>query len=169
MSDKQSRKDLETYLRDHYAAAISALELLEHMVKQHADESIGEFFRQLQADIQADHEQLHNLMQALGFEESSLRNAGAWMAEKLSRAKIGFTFGENAGLRLLQTLETLVIGVTGKKLLWEALIAVQNSSPVLQGTDLTRLKARAIEQLTQVEAQRLTAARVTFGGAQGES
>ncbi len=163
MSDEQSKKDLESYLRDHYAGAVGALELLEHLTKAHADDSLGEFFRQLHGEIKADHEQLHNLMQALGFEESSLRDAGAWMAEKLSRAKIGLTAGEGARLRLFQALETLLVGITGKRLLWQALMAVKDSSPILQRTDLARLEARAIEQAERVEMQRLSAARATFG------
>ena len=161
MSDQE--KDLEIYLRDHYAGAVSAIELLEHLIKAHEEDPLGEFFRGLHRDIEADHEQLHNLMEALGFEESSLRNAGAWMAEKLSRAKVGFTSGEDAQLRLVQSLETLLIGITGKKLLWRALMTVQESSPELQRTDLRRMEARAIEQSERVEAQRLVAARTAFG------
>ncbi|HEX4665141.1 MAG TPA: hypothetical protein VH207_00970 [Chthoniobacterales bacterium] len=163
MSKEQSRKDLEIYLRDHYAGAVSALELLEHLIKAHGDDSLGSFFQQLRADIEADHEQLHNLMEILGFEESSVRNAGAWMAEKFSRAKVGFTAGEDAKLRLLQSLEMLLIGITGKKLLWRALIAAQGSSSALQRTDLTRMEARAVEQAERVEARRLEAARSAFG------
>jgi hypothetical protein len=162
MSESQNTDDLEIYLRDHYAGAISALELLEHLIEVHADDSLGGFFSQLHAEIKADHEQLHNLMQALGFKDGTLRNAGAWVAEKMSRAKIGFAFGEDAKLRLLQALETLVIGITGKKLLWEALIAVKERSPVLRRTDLTLLQARAVQQIEQAEARRIEAARAVF-------
>jgi len=163
MSDDQGKKHLEIYLRDHYAGAVGALELLEHLAGAHTDDSLGEFFRQLHDEIKADHEQLHNLMQALGFEESSLRNAGAWMAEKLSRAKLGLTVGDDAKLRLFKALETLLVGITGKRLLWQALMAVEDSSPILQRTDLARLKARAIEQAERVETQRLSAAHAAFG------
>lgn len=164
MSDEQWKKDLEIYLRDHYAGAVSALELLENLIKAHADDPLGKFFEQLRTEIKADHGQLHNLMEALGFEESSLRNAGAWLAEKFSRAKVGFTVGVNAKLRLLQSLETLLLGITRKKLLWRALIATRDSSPVLQQTDLARLEARAVEQAEKMEAQRLAAAEVAFCG-----
>ena len=162
MPSKQAREDLETYLRDHYAGAVSALELLDHLIKAHEDDSLGDFFRRLRAEIKADHQQLHNLMEALGFEESSLRNTGAWLAEKFSRAKVGFTAGEGAKLRLLQSLETLLLGITGKKLLWRALSATRDSSPILQRTDLARLEARAVEQAEKVEVQRLAAAEVAF-------
>jgi hypothetical protein len=162
MSEDQGRNDLEIYLRDHYAGAVSALELLDHMVSAHSDDSLGKFFEHLRAEIKADHQQLQNLIEALGFKESSLRNTGAWLAEKLGRAKVGFTAGEDARLRLLQSLETLSLGITGKKLLWRALIAAQDSSGVLQRTDLAHLEARAVEQAEKVETQRLAAAKAAF-------
>ena len=162
MPDEQRSKDLKIYLQDHYAGAVSALELLDHLIKTHEDDSLGGFFRQLRGEIKADHQQLQNLMEALGFEESSLRNTGAWLAEKFSRAKVGFTAGEDAKLRLLQSLEMLLLGITGKKLLWRALRATRDSSPLLQRTDLARLEARAVEQAEKVEEQRLAAAEVAF-------
>jgi len=162
MSDDQRRKDLEIYLQDHYAGAVSALELLDHLIEVHEDDSLGEFFEQLRAAIKADHQQLQNLIEALGFEESSLRNTGAWLAEKLSRAKIGFTIGEDARLRLLQSLETLLLGIKGKQLLWRALIAAQDASDILQRTDLAQMEARAAEQAEKAEAQRRAAAKAAF-------
>jgi hypothetical protein len=162
MSDQQREKDLEIYLRDHYAGAVSALELLGHLIEAHEQESLGDFFRELRADIRTDHEQLHNLMEALGFEESSLRNAGAWMGEKLARLKVGISPGEDARLRLLQALESLLLGITGKKLLWRALAVVQESSPILRRTDLAEMESRAVEQSERVEAQRLRAAQDAF-------
>jgi hypothetical protein len=162
MSEGRGKEDLGVYLKDHYAGAVGALELLEHLIKEHSEDTLGPFFTALRADIKADHEQLHNLMCALEIEESSLRNAGAWMAEKFSRAKIGFSAGEDDALRLLQSLETLLLGVTGKKSLWRALIAAKDSSSVLQWTDFDQLEARAVEQSERIEARRLAAARAAF-------
>ena len=159
MSEGDTTKHLEVYLQDHYAGAVSALELLKHLIDAYQSEPLGGFFTELRSDIEADHKQLHNLMSALGLEESSLRNAGAWMAEKLGRIKVGITSDEDAKLRLLQALETLLIGITGKKLLWRALAAVQESSPVLQRTDFAQMESRAAEQARRVEEQRLLAAQ----------
>lgn len=165
MPDEKSHEDLAIYLKDHYAGAVGALELLEHLSKQHADNRLGAFFTLLHADVEADHIQLHNLMEALAIEESSVRNAGAWMAEKFGRAKLGFTVGEDAKLRLLQSLESLYLGITGKRLLWRALRAASQSSPVLRKTDFDQLEERAIEQADRVEAERLKAAQAALGPA----
>lgn len=162
MSEDQNGEDLGIYLKDHFAGGVGALELLEHLISEHADDPLGPFLGELRAEIQADHEQLHEIMDALGCEKSSVRNAGAWMAEKFSRAKIGFTADNGSKLRLLQSLETLLLGINGKKLLWRALAATKDSSPILQQTDLVRLEARAGDQADRVEAQRLETARTAF-------
>jgi len=52
--------------------------------------------------------------------------------------------------------------ITGKKLLWRGLSATQDSSPILQRTDLARLEARVVEQAEKVEARRLAAAEAAF-------
>ena len=93
MSDAAHGDEIEVYLKDHYAGGIGALELLEHSIEAHAGTPLAAFFAELRGDIKADHDQLHNLMTALGVADSDARNAGAWLAEKFSRAKIGFSGG----------------------------------------------------------------------------
>ena len=157
MSDAAHGDEIETYLKDHYAGGIGALQLIEHSIETHAGTALATFFAELHDDIKADHDQLHKLMTALGFADSDARNAGAWLAEKFSRAKLGFSGGD--GLRLLQTLESLTLGITGKRLLWRALYEIRQSSPVLQRTDFEFLEQRAIEQSNRVEIKRLETAR----------
>ena len=159
MSDAAHGDEIEVYLKDHYAGGIGALELLEHTIEAHAGTPLAAFFAELRGDIKADHDQLHNLMAALGVADSDARNAGAWLAEKFSRAKLGFSGGKVSNLRLLQTLESLALGITGKRLLWRALHAIRQSSPVLQQTDFEHLEQRAIEQSDRVEIKRLETAR----------
>ncbi|HEX5176710.1 MAG TPA: hypothetical protein VFV83_06770 [Chthoniobacteraceae bacterium] len=163
MSNAAKGDEIDVYLKDHYAGGIGALEVLEHSIKAHAGTPLAAFFADLRRDIKADHDQLHNLMSALGLADSDMRNAGAWLAEKFSRAKIGFSGGEDSGLRLLQTLESLALGITGKQLLWRALHSIRKSRPALEQTDFRRLEDRAIEQSDRVEIRRLETARSVFG------
>ncbi len=165
MADNEKRKILGVYLQDHYAGAIAAIEMLEHLIKTHAGKPLERFFTKLHADVTLDHEQLRNVMTVLGFQESTVRDTGAWMAEKLARTKLGFPTGETIGLRLVESLEILELGITGKQLLWRAMSAASQSSPVLHRTDFTYLEKRAMEQLERVEAKRLEAARATFRAA----
>ena len=162
MSDAAHGDEIEIYLKDHYAGGIGALELIEHSMETHAGTPLAAFFAELHGDIKADHDQLHNLMTALGVADSEARNAGAWLAEKFSRAKLGFSDGDGSDLRLLQTLESLTLGITGKRLLWRALHAVRQSSAALQQMDFEYLEQRAIEQSNRVEIKRLETAHAVL-------
>ena len=162
MSEAAKKDQIEIYLKDHYAGGVGALELLEHSIEEHAGTPLAAFFAELHGEIKADHEQLYNLMTTLGLIDSGARNAAAWLTEKFSRAKLGFSDGDASGLHLLQTLESLILGITGKKLLWRALHSVRQSSAALQEMDFEHLERRAIEQSNRVEIKRLETARVVF-------
>jgi hypothetical protein len=167
MAATDNRKQLELHLRDHYAGAVGAMELIEHSAASHQGTAWGTFFTELQAEVSTDQEQLHNLMEALGVEDSSVRNAGAWLAEKLGRAKVGFSGGDTWELRLLQTLDSLFLGITGKLLLWRTLRSIRDSLPELRKTDFDLLENRALNQLDKLEEKRLVAAHESLGGVKG--
>ncbi len=157
---ERSKDDLAIYLRDHYAGAVGAVEMLEHLKETHAEKSLGFFFEELLNDVQADHTTLHLIMAALEIKESVVRDAGAWVAEKVGRGKLGFGGGATSGIQLLQALEILVLGVTGKKLLWRALAGLQDAA--LPQYDFTKLEQRADQQLARLEAKRLETAAACF-------
>ncbi|PYL20115.1 MAG: hypothetical protein DMF44_15270 [Verrucomicrobia bacterium] len=82
-------KDLDSYLNDHLAGSISAMELIGHWAEVHKGESLGSFFVEIEREIKADQDTLREVMRTLGVEESKVRKAGAWAAEKLGRARYG--------------------------------------------------------------------------------
>jgi hypothetical protein len=63
---------------------------------------------------------------------------------------------------LLEALEGLALGITGKQLLWRALQSASDTTPQLRGLDYARLEQRAREQRDRVEEKRLAAAREAF-------
>jgi hypothetical protein len=155
-------KELASYLNDHLAGSVAALELLDHLIKTHETKPLAKFFKDLRDDINADQDVLRKLLRKFKANESAIRKAGGWLAEKFGRAKIqaaGDKFGE---MGLVQALEVLVLGITGKQLLWRALNAAFGTSPLLRGVELSRLEERAIEQIERIEAKRLEAAREAF-------
>ena len=160
---KQKHEDLAIYLKDHYAGGVAAIELLEHLADFHDEPDWKHFFQELLFEVKSDHDTLHRLIDLLGFEDSSIRNTGAWIAEKFSRVKIGFGSQSKDSLRDLETLETLFIGITGKRLLWRALAEMNGTTSFPITIDLADLERRASEQLEQVEARRLQIAARTFG------
>ena len=120
------------------------------------------FFRELRGDIQADQEQLEELIAKLGLEESAVRKTGAWIAEKFSRPKIDLEADSKSDLGLFLALEALVLGITGKRSLWRALGAASRTVPELARLDYSGLEKRAIDQCERVEALRLEIARAVF-------
>jgi hypothetical protein len=161
VNQSDSTKHLHTYLNDHLAGSISAVELLDYLIERHEQDRFGKFFRDLRNDIQADQDTLRDLIRKLNAEESSVRKAGAWIAEKLGRVKIaGAGVRDNYGL--LQALEGLELGITGKKLLWRSLAKIASSITELQGTDFAGLEKRAQEQIDRVEAERLLTAQAAL-------
>lgn len=61
---------LATYLNDHLAGSVVALELLDHLEEKHSHTSLRAFFSQLRAEITADRDELERLMDALHISES---------------------------------------------------------------------------------------------------
>src|SRR5437016_10842962 len=155
-------KDLDSYLNDHLAGSISALELIAHWEEVHKGEPLGRFFEESEREIKADQDTLRDVIRTLGVEESKIRQAGAWAAEKVGRARLMIAGDEQGSLGLVLTLEGLIMGITGKKLLWRALAAA--NLPQLSGYDFKELERRAEQQIERTEAERIRAAQQAFAG-----
>ena len=160
-------KNLDSYLNDHLAGSISALEIIDHWAETHKGEPIGSFFVQTETEIKADQETLRGIMRTLEVEESKVRKAGAWAAEKLGRARLIIAGNEPGSLGLVLTLEGLIMGITGKKLMWAALAAAK--LPPLNTYNFERLQRRAEQQIERLEAERISAVCEAFSGAIGSN
>ena len=156
-------KDLDSYLNDHLAGSVGALELIAHWAEIHKGESLGRFFLEIEKEIKADQDTLRDVMRALGVEESKVRKVSAWAAEKVGRARLIVAGDKASGLGLVLTLEGLIMGVTGKKLLWRSLAAAK--MPQLDSYNFEQLQRRAEQQVEQIEAERISAIRQAFTGA----
>jgi hypothetical protein len=155
-------EDLSSYLNDHLAGAVGALELLDRLIKTYQGKPLGRFFAELRGEIDADQQTLQELIDRLDLEESAVRKAGAWVAEKFSRPKIQLSESCEGRMGLFLALEVLALGITGKRLLWRALAVASETVPQFRGLDYAELEGRAIEQHDRVEAKRLEVAREVF-------
>ena len=68
-----SEQHLATYLNDHLAGSVVALELLEHLGKAHPGTPTERFATELRADIAADRKELEDLMARLNIRVSQPR------------------------------------------------------------------------------------------------
>lgn len=157
-----STQHLSTYLNDHLAGSIAALELIEHLAKKFPGTELEAFLGGLHLDIAADQDVLRDLLGTFNEGESAVRKAGAWIAEKFGRLKFGLGEHDVSGPGLLEALEGLALGITGKQLLWRSLAAASDAVPALRGPDYAELEKRAAEQRDRVEEKRLAAAREAF-------
>jgi hypothetical protein len=149
---------LSAYLNDHLAGSIGAVAMVERAIEENAGNLFGRRLEEILKEIKKDQVVLQNLIERVGSKESSLKKAGAWLAEKAGRVKLGGT-GEPGELARLEVLETLGIGMQGRRGLWRALRVVAKKYPALRDLDLDLLERRAVEQHDRVEEWRLEAAR----------
>ena len=158
-------KNMATYLNDHLAGSVAALELLEHLEAAHAGTPLERFVAELRADVAADRQELEALMGGLQIAESRTRKATAWLTEKVTELKLRLDDPAGEALRLLEALEAVAIGIEGKRALWRALAAAAEAAPLLRVLDYERLEQRADEQRRRVEVMRLEAAKAALGAA----
>jgi hypothetical protein len=151
-------ENLGTYLNDHMAGSVLALELLDHLIDL-PEAPDRKLLTQLRTEIQEDQEVLRQLLGSVGTGESTARKAAAWLTEKLGRVKLRLDESGSGELRMLEELETLALGIQGKLALWRSLATLGDAVPPLKTLDLARLQARALEQFERVDRLRLQAAR----------
>jgi hypothetical protein len=151
---------LQTYLQDHLAGALHAIELLRAMRDHFAGQPLGEFASHILAEVEADRDILARVTEAVGGTAGGMKEWGAWLAEKVSRLKL--KHGPADGLGTFEALEFLVLGIHGKWALWRAMAIVAAFDLRLRDIDFAGLTARAESQHQRVEEQRLTCAQAVF-------
>ncbi|MBA2585435.1 MAG: hypothetical protein H0U99_03010 [Chthoniobacterales bacterium] len=157
-----NKETLTTYLNDHHAGSVGALELVDNLIEVFEGKPLAPFLRDVRAEIDADQHTLEQLIKQIGANESAVKKAGAWVMEKISRAKFKISEASEDQIGLFMALESLVLGVTGKRELWTALSAAAESIPELRHMDYARLVTRAQEQCDRINTKRLELARKAF-------
>ena len=156
---------LATYLNDHLAGAVAALELLEQLEKAHAGAAVAGALSELRTEVDVDREALQSLMTQLGVTESKPRRAAAWLAERLASLKLRLDDSGDGAFRLFESLEVVSLGIEGKLALWRTLSALAPALPGVGSLDYETLMLRAVEQRERAEGLRLRAAETAFAGA----
>jgi hypothetical protein len=162
-------KHLTTYMKDHFAGSVAAVELLDHLISSSRGKGHELFFIQLRQEVGEDQEALKGLLHDLNSPSGTVRDATAFLSEKLARIKLLLEDPSGGQLALLEKLETLALGIDGKRALWRSLLAVAEEIPVLRTVDLVRLDQRAADQRDRVEDLRAQAAREAFAPAKSGS
>jgi hypothetical protein len=155
----KANKQLGTYLNNHLTASITALELLSSLGK-HEDPAIAGLATALHNEIGAEQQELQRLMEQLDVTKSMPRQAIGWLTEKFTQTKLQFDDADDGSLYLLEAFELLLIGIEGKRGLWDALAAA--AVPGLPVSQYQEYAARSRDQQRRVEAMRIAAAQHAF-------
>lgn len=154
---------LRTYLQDHAAGSQMGVGLVERAAKNNESTELGAFLDQLAKDIVADQDSLHEIMDALEASRSHLKEVLANVGEKAGRLKPNNQLTGYSALSRVVEIEGLLLGVTGKQALWEALESVAGTHPELDPETIRTLRERAEAQIEGLRVHRLRAVAVAMG------
>jgi hypothetical protein len=149
---------LGIYLNDHLAGAIAGSELAKRAARNNEGTPLGTFLARLTTDIEQDRRALETLMSDLGVRKDVVKDAAAWMAEKVGRLKLNGRLVGYSDLSRLVELEGLSLGVEGKLAMWRNLSRVREKYAALEKTNIEELTERAEAQRRELEEVRQEAA-----------
>ncbi|OEV26587.1 hypothetical protein AN219_24930 [Streptomyces nanshensis] len=156
---------LAIYLNDHLLGATSGSELARRVAKRHAMSAAGATLLRVADEIAQDRAALLRIMHGFGLPVRRYRTAAGWLLEKAGRAKTNGFLVRRAPLSSVLELEALRLGVEGKRLMWQALHALEGPrSAVLDEEQLSGLLRRAREQSATLEELQLKAATGVLDG-----
>ncbi|RAL21185.1 hypothetical protein DL240_13715 [Lujinxingia litoralis] len=134
---------LQTYLRDHYAAATGGLELARRIARENSANPIGHTMAEIAEAIEDEVTLLRAILKELEISPSRLKGAGVWMAEKMGRLKLNNEVVRYSHLSRLVELEGALSGVQAKEALWRTLLLAREHHPELEKFDLEALLEQA--------------------------
>jgi hypothetical protein len=151
-------KYLDIYLNDHLAGSTAGVELARRAASENEGTELGTFLTGLASEIAADRDALKEIMATLEVRADRPKLAAAWTAEKVGRLKPNGRLRGYSPLSPLVELEILLLGITGKRLLWGALAELAGEHG-LDARRLEQLIAHADRQRAEVEERRVAVAR----------
>jgi hypothetical protein len=150
---------LRTYLNDHLAGSTLGVDHARQLEEMLEGLPEAQAMADVASEIEADRDVLIALMGRLGAGKNPVKAATAWVAEKAGRIKFSGASSQNRDLGIFLALETMSLGVEGKRDLWVALTTIAADVPALGTVDLDDLIARAGSQRARLETMRETYAR----------
>jgi hypothetical protein len=152
--------DLHAYLLDHLSGADAAITVVQRLRKTQAGTFHGQLFAELDDEFSEERVVLSRMLEALGGGTLSLKRTVGRVAGAVMQIAAG---GDDGDLSLFRTLESLAVGVQGKRLLWRVLDRLSADLP-LDGhrRPFREFEAQAVDQWRRIEEHRAEVARQTF-------
>jgi hypothetical protein len=163
-----SRDPLAIYLEDHLAGSVAALRLMEELAELEPGTALESKLRGLHAEVSEEQQGLRALLARIDASPSALKQAAAWISEKVGEGKLAIVGRNHPALARLQGLESLVLGLQGKLGLYRVLGDLAAGDRRLDG-DYAGLAERTVAQQAMVEAERRAAGREAFAAPSGRA
>lgn len=159
-----AENSMDTYLNDHMGGATLGSALADQIRARNEGTPLGDMMAPIAAEIEEDRQTLDDLMEALDVGRNPVKQVGGWVAEKMSRIKFSGVGSGDAEHGNFMALESLALGVLGKRSLWVALKTVEDQHDTLAKLDLDALIERADAQHDALERARIRAAAGALTG-----
>lgn len=154
-----TQKNLDVYLNDHLAGSVAAVGLFDRLRRELDDPRTVRKLTEVRHEVVADKETLQELMARLDVSETKSKKAGASLAQKIANLKFRMASSKQGELQLLHALDSLSLGIEGKKALWIALEAAAEEEPRLRLASYRDLVERADQQVASLRDLRIDAAK----------
>jgi hypothetical protein len=161
--ERSGERFLGIYMRDQLAAGVLWRELARRAQRSNEGTELGDALARVATAIAEDVSTFEQLMDRLGIRRDKVKPALALAAERLGRLKLNGQLRGYSPLSRFVELEGLVMGIEGKKVLWETLGDLAGLQARAPDVDFDRLIERADAQRATLEPFRHAAGRDAFG------
>jgi hypothetical protein len=153
---------LAIYLNDQLAMGVTWRELARRSQRANDGSELGEALARVAADIAQDVATFQVIMRRLRIRRNPVKAVLAAAAERLGRLKLNGHLSTYSPLSRFEELEFLVMGIRGKKQLWDTLSRLAGLESRLPDVDFGHLIGRAEHQLSVLEPFRVQAGMDAF-------
>lgn len=155
---------LGIYMNDQLALGVAWREVARRAAGENRGSELGEALEDVASQIAEDVETFEELMGRLGISRDRVKPLLAAVAERVGRLKPNGQLRGYSPLSRFAELELLVMGIEGKKILWETLAKFAALEERLPDVDFDALIERAAGQRQRLEPFREQTGREAFGG-----
>jgi hypothetical protein len=157
---------LRSYLADHLTGSDAAFAVVARLKDAQPDGAEAELFVRLHREFAEERAIVGDLLETLGGSPFKIKRLAGQAAGVVLQAAAG---GEPGDLALFRTLESLAVGVQGKRCLWRVAQRLEPGLRPPAAKSFKDLEQQAIDQWQDIEDCRLSLASRTFGAARDRS
>ncbi|HKT59965.1 MAG TPA: hypothetical protein VJQ46_07920 [Gemmatimonadales bacterium] len=157
-----SAEPLAVYVNDHLAGSTAGLSLMDDLATKAEGTALAPKLRALAAEVREDQQLLRDTLDRLAVGERRVAQAAAWLGEKVSEGRLALAARTHPALALLESLESIALGLQGKLAIFRVLAELGPLDPRLAGLPYAARADRTAVQHGMIEAERRAAAREAF-------